>query len=115
MDKLRIKQRLIKFTSKAFDKFDLIKVLEYWISKTIYIKTANHEDLASLKESIIKKKNEPKGNTEEEDKKKNKEKEDKKKEKTDTNIKYEFKKPGKDIKKIIPHCNNLFYIIKSDN
>ncbi len=51
----------------------------------------------------------------EDEKKQNKEKDDKKKEKTDSNIKYEFKKPEKDIKKIIPYCNNLFYIIKNEN
>ena len=51
----------------------------------------------------------------EDEKKLNKDKDDKKKEKSDSNIKYEFKKPQKDIKKIIPNCNNLFYIIKNEN
>ena len=42
-------------------------------------------------------------------------KDEKKNENTDSNIKYEFKKPEKDIRKIIPNCNNLFYIIKNEN
>ena len=74
---------------------------------------ANAKFLNEQKIAILKKRDTK--NNDEDEKKINKEKDDKNKEKTDANIKYEFKKPEKDIRKIIPHCNNLFYIIKNDN
>ena len=42
------------------------------------------------------------------------ENDDKKKKQEDSNIVYEYKKPEKDIRKIIPYCNNLFYITKKE-
>ena len=33
MEKFRIKQRLVKFSFKIFDKFDLNKIFEFWISR----------------------------------------------------------------------------------
>ena len=112
IDKLKVKQRLVKFSFKLFEKFDLTKVLEFWISK-FFFNLANAKFLYEQKNSILK--NREVKNTGDDEKKIAKEKLDKNKEKTDANIKYEFKQPEKSIRKIIPHCNNLFYIVKNDN
>jgi hypothetical protein len=39
---------------------------------------------------------------------------DDKKNKKESSVKYEFKKPEDDILKIIPFCNNIFYIRKNE-
>ena len=111
-DKMKIKQRLVKFSFKVFDKFDLNNVFKFWICKENY-NLANLKELEKEKKAILDKR--VKMEFDEDEKKQNKDKDEKKKEKTDANIKYEFKKPEKDIRKIIPHCNNLFYIIKNEN
>lgn len=100
-DKIKIKERMATFKLRLYDKLDLKMVLEYWIEKRAMLKKNK-----SMK--II-----PKITTE---KVKNSEKEENKiNNSTTTNVKYEFKKPNKEILKIIPFCSNIFNIEKKES
>lgn len=97
---LQIKQRMATFKMKIYDKFDLKKIITYWIENSKALKAKKNDRMILTKKEEVKKP---------------KEKEEKKIEKTETSVKYEFKKPDKDLLKIIPFCNNIFSIQKSDN
>lgn len=104
---LQIKQRMATFKMKLYDKLDLKKILIFWIENSKSIKLKKQDV------NIIAKKEEPeKTNASKKDEKKHDKKLDKK---AETNVKYEYKKPDKDLLKILPFCNNIFSIQKSDN
>lgn len=98
-DRMEIKQRMISFKLKIFDKVDLKKVMNFWIEKKAELK------YKKLQRTIIKK----------EEVRIMKDKENKTLEKGETNVKYVFKKPDQNLLRIIPFCNNIFSIQKSDN
>lgn len=97
---LQIKQRMATFKMKVYDKIDLKKILVFWIENAKLFKMKKKERVIVVKK---------------EDVKVIKEKEEKKIEKSETNVKFEHKKPEMDLLKIIPFCNNIFTIQKSDN
>ncbi len=97
---LQIKQRMATFKMKIYDKLDLRKILIFWLDNYKVFKA---------------RKNERSINSKKEDLKTQKDKEEKRIEKAETNVKYEFKRPDRDLMKIIPFCNNIFSIQKSDN
>lgn len=92
---------MISYKLKIFDKLDVKKVINYWFEKRAYLKIKKSE------RTITNKKDDFKGGM--------KEKDDKVIMKGETNVKYEFKKPDNNLLKIIPFCNNIFSIQKSDN
>jgi hypothetical protein len=100
-EKIDIKQRMISYKLKIFDKLDIKKVINYWFEKRVYLKNKKSE------RTIINIKEDFKGGV--------KEKDEKVIMKGETNVKYEFKKPDNNLLKIIPFCNNIFSIQKSDN
>ena len=97
-EKLEIKQRMITFKLKIFDKLDLRKIMNYWIEKRQTLKIKKSE------RSIVRK----------EEKKVHKE-EKVTEQREGNNVKYEFKKPDNNLMKIIPFCNNIFSIQKIDS
>lgn len=97
---LQIKQRMATFKMKVYDKIDLKKILVFWIENAKLFKMKKKERVIVVKKEELKV---------------IKEKEEKKIEKSETNVKFEHKKPEVDLLKIIPFCNNIFTIQKSDN
>lgn len=98
-EKLDIKQRMISFKLKIFDKVDLKKVINYWLEKRAVLKNKKNQRTIIKKEEV----------------RITKDKEAKTYEKGETNVKYIFKKPDQNLLKIIPFCNNIFSIQKSEN
>ena len=99
---LNINQRMLAFKTKLYNKIDLSKIIQFWVDNRSYL---------NLKVLEIKKLNSQKAVNNN----KIKDKDEKKTDKNETNVKYEFKKPDNDLLKIIPFCNNIFSIQKSDN
>ena len=99
---LNINQRMLAFKTKVYDKLDLKRIVQYWFDSRAFISTKLNDRKSSSYNKI-------------DNIKKTKEKDDKKTEKYETNVKYDYKKPDNDLLKIIPFCNNIFSIQKSDN
>lgn len=98
--RLDVKRRMINFKMKVFDKLDLKKIISFWKNNRDRLKKNNKERNTFGRVEIT---NIPK-----------KDKNEKKKDKTDSNVKYDFKMPDRDIRKIIPFCNNIFTIQKNE-
>ena len=99
-DKINVKKRMINFKMKVFDKLDIKKLITYWMDNMKFLQEKK-------KDRTINKPDESKFMNK-------KDKEEKKKEKTDSNVKYDFKRPENEITKIIPFCNNIFSIQKNE-
>lgn len=100
-DKIKIKERMATFKLKLYDKLDMKLVLEYWMDKRKELR--NKKSTKIIPKSITEKskifeKEENKGSNS-----------------ITTNVKYEFKKPNKEILKIIPFCSNIFNIEKKES
>ena len=109
----KVKQRMINFTLKTFNKVDVKNILEFWLSNIYYVITIENSKLyKSQRKKVIKDKN----NDDLEGRNKNAfDEEIFKKKENSTNIKTEFKLPDKDIEDLIPFCTNIFTITKNDN
>ena len=94
----KIKERVINFTLKSFDKFSLENVLKYWI-----------EHRQELKSKIMLNPN-YRSVTE----KKDIEEKERKKHQKAVNVKHIYTSPNEEIKKIIPFCSKKYTIQKKD-
>ena len=94
----KIKERVINFTLKSFDKFSLENVLKYWIDhrQELKSKIMLNPNYRSVTE------------------KKDIEEKERKKHQKAVNVKYIYTSPNEEIKKIIPFCSKKYTIQKKD-
>ena len=94
----KIKERVINFTLKSFDKFSLENVLKYWIDhrQELKSKIMLNPNYRSVTE------------------KKDIEEKERKKHQKAVNVKHIYTSPNEEIKKIIPFCSKKYTIQKKD-
>jgi hypothetical protein len=110
-EKLKVKQRMINFTMNIFDRFDIKKILIFWMEQRKSDSWKKRYD--RIKESSQKMKNAKINETT-----KNGDKQDgdeKKKTKKDMYVKQNYVQPNDTIKKYIPFCSNIYNIQRNEN
>lgn len=119
LEKAKLKQRMINFSLRLFDKVDLVKIINFWKSSFLLKLDSKNELRKKKEERKIRIKNKDSStndkNDENDGNNTNKDKNNKK-EKTRKieNMEYEYREPEQDIRKIIPFCTNIFFIRKNE-
>ena len=112
IDKMKVKQRILNYSIKIYDKFDLKKILIFWRNNM------KKEEFVNRKKTTVG----PIKNKKEEEEKKLKEsmsqqdsKADDKNKNNIIHIKQSFAQPNENVKKLIPFFNNIYTIQKNES